>query len=219
MPWGPHVLDNLIAPKLSALKVCGAPEVPELPNYRGSLYLNHIFSGVGYPEGTRVLIAGFIGRLGEAISEYSLGRQALSEYVGALPQEQKLGAHRKALMHFETCVLRLHISIVCLQGIGKAVGVAQKVYTVGDGSDYDRLRLMNNRIKHFDEDVEGAIKKGQPVPLAPVWLTNEGLECATASLKFAEIAEIFHHQSEDAKNFSEVFPREALNRRSAAERT
>ena len=44
--WGSHVLDTLIAPNLSQLKQCGAQPVPELPNYGGSLLLNHIFLGV-----------------------------------------------------------------------------------------------------------------------------------------------------------------------------
>jgi hypothetical protein len=33
MQFSIDILDNLIAPKLSLLSSCGAPEVPELPNY------------------------------------------------------------------------------------------------------------------------------------------------------------------------------------------
>ena len=167
MQLSAHVLDNLIAPNLSALGACGAPDVPELPNYRGSLILNHILSGARYSEQTRVLLSGFVIRLGEAISEYRLGRHRLLEYVAALP-EQNIGAHRRAVTHFETCVLRLHLCIRLLEAIGKAFpGDNPPVYVQKDNSEYDRLRKLSNRIKRFDDDVDDAVRKNQPLPLAP----------------------------------------------------
>jgi len=41
--WAGSLLDRYVAPKCSALVKCLAPEVPELPNYFGSFFLNNIF--------------------------------------------------------------------------------------------------------------------------------------------------------------------------------
>src|SRR5215211_2331637 len=50
--------------------------------------------------------------------------------------------------------------------------VERSMFAPGDGSDYDRLRLLSNRIKHFDEDVERAAQAGaESIPIAPIWIT------------------------------------------------
>jgi len=88
-----------------------------------------------------------------------------------------------------------------------------KVFTVKDQSDYDRLRELNNRIKHFDEDVAKAVERGSVIPVVPVWITNDGLETAKHFLRFDELAAILTVQAGDAKAFSEDFFKEAEERR------
>ena len=212
-----RVCYNFIAPKLSLLNVCNAPDVPELPNYYGSLVLNQALFTI-YTDPVKVLLLNFIRRLRSAIGEYRSGREHLVQYVSKLPDQSGLGNYNKALAHFEDCIFNGHIAIVCLNGLGKHLRRSDPsvpaVYRHGDGSDYDRLRKLNNRIKHFDEDVEKAVTSGSSaIPLAPIWITNDGLEASTGSLSFVELAEILSTHSSDAKAFSEGFPAEAAARR------
>lgn len=203
-----EILDNLTAPKLSLLSSCGAPDVPELPSYQGSLVLNHAFGFGNYKEPVKVLLLSFLRRLQSATQGYRNGRENLESFVSALPQH-KLRSFNTALAHFEDCIFNANIAIACLNGLGKHLRSSDPtvppVFTVGDGSDYDRLRLLGNRIKHFDEDVINAESTGKSIPLAPVWITNHGLEASTASLSFVELADILTAQAGDAKAFSEDF--------------
>ena len=96
--------------------------------------------------------------------------------------------------------------------MGVIIGLP-RLYENKDGSDYDRLREISNRIKHFDEDVTVAAKKGERVPIAPVWLTNVGLVASTAHLTFAEVEKIMRDQSIDAEAFSVKIPRQILEKR------
>lgn len=74
-----------------------------------------------------------------------------------------------------------NIAIVCLHGLGKHLRRTDRsvpaVYSHDDSSDYNRLNKLNNRIKHFDEDIVEAAAKQSPtiMPVAPVWVTNDGL--------------------------------------------
>ncbi|CAO3424536.1 hypothetical protein [Azospirillum argentinense] len=203
MPWSAHALDTFIAPKLSALKVCSAQKIPELPNYLGSLRVNQILGIGAYPEPMSVLVANFISRLAMAINEYNAGQIHLVNYVDNL-EEQRFPEHRKALFSFENCILHGHIAGTCLNALSKVYGEIPALFTKGDGSPHDRLRLLNNRIKHFDEDVEEAADdSGATIPLAPIWITDTGLEGKKAALEFTELARILTDRSADAKTLSE----------------
>jgi hypothetical protein len=211
MQFGSFALDTLWAPKLSLLTSCGAPEVASLPNYGGSLRLNQLFSSAKYKEPVKVLLSNFVGRLSTAVEEYRAGRDHLLSYVAALPQHDRLRDHRRAVSHFESCILHGYTAIVCLAGVGRILQIDQRIFVHGDGSDYDRLRLLNNRIKHFDEDVEDAARAGTTsIPVAPVWITNDALESTAAVLRFCELAEILQVQSKDAEAFSQNFFKDAL---------
>jgi hypothetical protein len=204
-----EILDSLTAPKLSLLSSCGAPDVPELPNYHGLLVLNQALGFGKYKEPAKVLLLNFLRRLRSATEEYRSGRENLEKYVSALPQHE-LGCCNRALAYFEDCILNANVAITCLSGLGKYLqsldpSVAP-VFKVGDGSDYDSLRLLSNRIKHFDEDVlDAALSGSTSIPVAPVWITNQGLEASNASLSFVELADILTTQARDAKAFAEDF--------------
>lgn len=203
------ILDDLTAPKLSLLNSCGAPDVPELPNYHGSLVLNQAFGPGKYKEPAKVLLLNFLRRLRSATEEYRSGRGNLKRYISALPQHE-LGYFNRALVHFEDCILNANVAIVCLNGLGTYLHSSDpsvpSVFNPGDGSDYDRLRLLSNRIKHFDEDIIDAARSGAlNMPVAPVWITNDGLEASSASLRFTELADILTAQASDAKAFAEDF--------------
>jgi hypothetical protein len=157
-----------------------------------------------------VLLTNFIGRLSTAINEYRAGREQLLDYIGNLPDHTKMSAHRAAVAHFENCLLQAHIAITCLNGVGKVIENVPPIFENNDGSDYDRLRRLNNRIKHFDEDVEEVVRAGAvDILKAPVWITNVGLEADGVALTFGELAGILMTHSQDAKNFAEDFFKDA----------
>ena len=113
------------------------------------------------------------------------------------------------MAHFENSILQLHVSIVSLAALGggtkpgKAESGLKQLYVRRDNSDYDRLRSLNNSIKHFDEAIEKAARANAPIPIAPLWITNTGFDCLkSATLKFSEIETIFKHQAKDAEHLS-----------------
>jgi hypothetical protein len=210
MQYSEHVLNALTAPKLTFLTDCGAGEISQLPpHYESVIRLNQAVGGVGHDANERVLILNFISRLRTAISEYNQGQRFLQKYVEALPRNHLLNAHREALIHFESSILQLHVAVVSLAGLGGGTSPGNvksgrtQLYVRGDKSDYDRLRLLCNSIKHFDEDVERATQRNVTVPIAPLWITNDGFECLkNANVSFSEMKAIFEAQTRDAESFS-----------------
>lgn len=212
MQFSSYILDEFLSTKLSQLNHCDAPYVEKLPNYISALRFNQSLSTIKYKNNVWIFIFSFIIKLSESIYEYRQGRESLLEYVASLPSHKKLHAQERALMHFENSILRLNISILSLNGLLKSLGLSNPAFAAGDRSDYDRVRRISNRIKHFDEDVERAVERGTPIPLKAVWLTNDGLESTDGSITFTEIAAIFQAQAEDARQFAEEVPRKAMER-------
>lgn len=220
MQFSAHVLDEMIAPKLSLLTSCGARDVPQMPNHHIALVLNQAITPI-YPERVKILTLNFIRHIQAATAEYRNGRDSLSHYVSMLP-DHGIGRYTRALAHFEDCVLNAYIAVVCLDGVGAVLRETNpsvpRVFTPGDQSDYDRLRQLNNRIKHFDEDVAKAVEGHSRVPVAPVWITDTGLETPRHFLHFDELAEILVAQAKDAEDFSVDFFREAAERRKSKQK-
>ena len=150
-----HILENLVAPNLPHLTKCGAPDFPSLPHFWGSLFLNRAITPEVWGSAQGILLSTFIARLESAVEDYRAGREQLMVYVSDLPQHDELNAYRRALARFESCILRGHIAFCSLKRLGTLINAAS-LYENNDGSDYDRIRLINNRIKHFDEDVSEA---------------------------------------------------------------
>lgn len=64
----------------------------------------------------------------------------------------------------------------------------RKVFQNGDGSEYERLNHLYNRLKH----TESAIERDQ-IPkdsTLPVWMTNAGLQSADSNLSWQELANL-----------------------------
>ena len=215
MRWSSNVLNEYFGVQLSSLTTADPPELPAVIHV-GSLVLNQLFVAKIYDAHQVAALSRFVGRLATAIGQYRSAREHLLLYISALPEHSQLDHHRLAVADFEGCVINAHIAITCLSRLGELVGTPQPVYAANDGSDYDRLRLLNNRIKHFDEDVQEASRGGAPVLIAPIWLTNEGLEGSTSKLSYAELADILLHQAEDAKGLCqsifEEFRKRAANK-------
>jgi hypothetical protein len=224
MPLSAYALDHFIAPKLSLLNACNAPDVPAMPNYYEILVLNQMLQPMTYTEPLKVLLLNFVRRLGSATTEYRSGRDNLLLYLSKLPQHRDLEDYHRALAHFEDCVLNGHIAAVCLAGVGtylRSINPAMPD-VLKRGADYDRLRCLSNRIKHFGEDVEKAVRRSATMPVAPMWITNDGLEAqrrgarsadGIVALRFNELSDILTMQAKVAKAFAEDFFAQAEARR------
>lgn len=202
--YSAHVLDNNIAPKLSTLTTFKVPALRKYPNYFATLFLGSVFVK-RYPQYMHILLVVFLRRIEFAGDQYHSGSKKLKQYIDLLPQtNSKTRLYRTALSHFETCALHTYAAVCCLQAIGRAAELPP-MFRENDGSDYDRLRRLSNRIRHFDEDVVNKKKIQKAFPLTPVWLTNDGLETTAASLAYVELHEILKTAMIDAKMFTQVF--------------
>jgi hypothetical protein len=213
MPLTNYSLDNFIAPKLSQLTNCVVPALPDLENYFDALVLNYIFI-LRYDQPVFVLVLTSIKRLEGAVAAYQTGRSILNQYISELPQQRDLAKHRSAILNFETCLIHTYISVVCFNAVAGLLK-GPTFFTIGDGSPPDRLRLIYNRIKHFDEDVDESAKARKVVPLAPTWITNDGFESNDTSLLFSELADVLKNLISLAKVFAEDLPKREVDRRNA----
>jgi hypothetical protein len=99
--WAGFQLDCYVAPKSSAVAKCLAPEVPDLPNYFGSFFLNNILTEQPL-ERTLSLTNVFLRRLANAVQDYQNGRKEMLACVAALPcSDDMVRAYMRALSYFE----------------------------------------------------------------------------------------------------------------------
>jgi len=75
-----YLLDNFVAHKLSLLKECGAPELPETRNWLNVFILNSVFK-VQLEAKPRAYVFNFLRRAEGALSAYRVARVALIEYL------------------------------------------------------------------------------------------------------------------------------------------
>ncbi|WP_458098116.1 hypothetical protein [Roseomonas sp. WA12] len=167
--------------------------------------LNHAFVGVGYARHVMIAISVFLNRLRKATEAYRLGTLEIRKYVASLHNHEQLDAHARSLSHFETCVLETCLSAAALNAVSNFLG-ASPLFSNGDGSAFDRVRCITNRIKHFEDDIQDAARKRQTVPLAPMWVVQDGIECAACSVTFKELATLLTGMAEDAEELSEKRP-------------
>jgi len=117
-----------------------------------------------------------------AVTEYRVGRAELQRYVERLPRTNgHFSLALAALSHFEQSVAALYQAATLL----KSLVNGPPLFASNDGSVMDRLNKIYNRSKHFEEG-PGSIAP----PPAPVWLTNDGLECSNAAVTFSELRDL-----------------------------
>lgn len=202
------VLRDFGAPKLAELTECNAPEIPEWPKHQANVILNDVFCGIELPAEVRPYILNMMRRMETAVGEYRLGREMLQAYVDELPRRNNhfLQALR-ALSHFEQSAAALYQAAQLTRPITK-----EQLFENNDGSPEQRLNVIYNRSKHFDEPV------GSLPPAVPVWLTNEGLECSSAALSFAELHGIILDITKCCECVAVDLPRKVEEKRKAAQK-
>lgn len=203
--YAEHLLDRLVAPEFSKAIGCQAPDLAPAANYFGSLFLNNLFTTHVQPSHS--LVAVFLRRLSLAISEYRSARDDLSKFSESQQHSTDAVQHYlRALSHFEQCLSAAHQAASVHASAGRMWDPNHVPFTIGDNSPLDRLRLIYNTIKHFDERIE---KKEVPPDSVPVWITPSSLRTRKRSthenvdLQYAELAWILTALESDAKFLSE----------------
>jgi hypothetical protein len=195
-----YFLDRFVAPKLSLLTGCGAPELSAGGPWLNGFILRAFL--VGLSSDKRAYLFNFVRKTESAVFAYKEARSALLEYV-ATPRNV-ISPYFRSLSNFETCFAQ------CFQGFELLMtGSKEPLFKEDDGSELDRLRVIHNTSKHLDERIE----KGE-IPAestAPIWITNQGIEAlgkgaVPTSLSFAELAALLNQMSGLADKLSTLEP-------------
>lgn len=190
--------DTYVAPKLSKLTTCGAPEITDWQDRaRGSLADFIIVSmlRVTFTESDRQYLFNIVRRVEGAIEEYANARTHLLAHLAA-DDPNAVSHYLLSLMHFENC-----ISQVAQANMLMAKWTGEKLFEDKDGSPYFRLNFLYNRSKH----IYAAINSGQ-LPsggTVPVWVTNDGLECEGERLGFDELVVMLDDLARTARLFTD----------------
>lgn len=209
--YSSEMLNLFGAPELSDLTVCGAKELPKLPDYLSAAMWNHIV-GVVFPDpSVRHLDLAFLRRANAAAEEYTTARSHLLRYVeGVEVGEHRLGAYLSALTHFEQCLDAIWRAAELFNKMEHEIlGSRPKKLTIfreGDNSDLERINKLNNVAKHFN-----AAQAEQAS--TPIWITNLGIKDADTTLSFDDLYENVMALSEAARQTFVEIPKEALGRR------
>jgi hypothetical protein len=197
--WNAGVLDRLVAPKCSALTGCLAPELAQPYDYFGVYFLNNIFTS-DRPDKTRWPTIVFVRRLTNAIQAYRDGREQMLKCVNALQHSSEmLRAYLDALSFFENTIVNGYLALLAQKIVGKIIDSNHPdPFSKGDGSPAQRLNVVYNALKHFDDNLITGI-----IPdTAPLWLVNDGIECigskGKVKLAFGELTEFLTELESDA---------------------
>jgi hypothetical protein len=182
----PHTLDTFVAPHLSELTECNAPDLEDVVKSSG-LWLVHFVmnSSLRINYGPKGLIMGFLRRSQAAVDEYRLGRQHLLAWVSANRETRRLSDILNALRHMEAAIGLLYQALLLAHQVAKQVDpTIGRLYTSGDGSPEGRMGLLYNASRHSDERLAKSASEGLT---SPVWLTNAGIEATGARLLWTEL--------------------------------
>jgi hypothetical protein len=187
-----YMLDNFVAHKLSLLTECGAPEFTSDENWLGAFILNSVFIAALLPK-PRAYAFNFLRRAQGALSSYRLARLELIDYLQT--PRNVLSPYFRALLHFEVCISQSYQALELL-----ATASRRDVFDKKDGSKEERLHRLYIRSKHMDKMIEGGQIPTEAT--AAIWITNQGLECSSASLSFEELLSLLKWIMEMADRIS-----------------
>lgn len=174
-----YLLDNFIAQGMSKLTECRAEPVAthfgNRSGWFGQFTLNSTFGG-NIPHARRAMGLSLIHRAIGAIEEFDDGVQALTEFLSV---DRGKYQYFRALRKFEASMALLYQALDLAR---KAIN--KDLFDRNDGSPFQRLNTIYNTGRHRGPHEQ---PEGQPVV---VYLANEGLRTAEASLSFAELQEM-----------------------------
>jgi len=212
MQFSSKILDTYFAPNISELRSAVIPEIPIAVDQRLSFALNHALGAKRFKH------VGHLATIGAAMShhvtanrEYLNAREGVNASIHNLPEHAHLYKLTKAISHFETCILHCHISALCLHNIHVALvpSADSKIYS---DPDYEKLRVLSNRIKHFDEDMRDGINSNTPIQTYPIWLTETEVHCRDGSLAYDDLARILVAHDDSLRFLASDFFKPAVDR-------
>ena len=222
MQYAGTILDRLVAPEFSTLTPFSLPDVPDLPNYYGSFFLNNIFRSE-YEDKSRPIIFSMLRHLNQSVKDYQGGKKKLAEFGNVKRNSNEAVAiYLRALTHFEQAIIHCDLAAGLSHGVARIFDNTTPKEHFGSGENLaeERLRFLSNAIKHFDRTV---LAGKLPNNAAPVWIVTEGLRCVfetkkggppiVKTLDFREMAHILAELTINAKFLAEDVYRLALERR------
>lgn len=197
MPFSDYGLDHYVSQDMSKLSKCGAREVtkgfPESKHWVSDFVLNSAARFSLPPDLTQFSFF-FLRRAQAAFIEYDYAREALSEYVAALPK-RKIPLYFRALHHFEITITMLWQAYDFVNNFIRN-DTDKKLYERGDKSRYERLNQVYIHSRHYI-----------PLPthhLQRVRISNCGIHTAKYSLTFEELQESLEEIGQWADMISSV---------------
>jgi len=180
-----YALDHFVAPRISELKECQVPEVPNFSNrpekWLSCFIVNSIFHEPKKQEIKQCIIF-FLRRAEAAFHEYENARRSLLDYVGG--DRQRISIYFKALFHFEICIAQMWQAFNQTMSIRyRIIGKKEKLYEPGNGSSYERLNKLYNLSRYLENNV-------QEDSTMQLWLTCDGIEAKDTSISYTELANL-----------------------------
>lgn len=218
--------DKFIAPKISRL---AAPAVPDISAEWGHLLSAFILNfdlALVLSNKHRQLLFNVIRKADDAFEEYCRAASSLKDHVAA--RWLTLSHYFSAIRHFEHCLAHLYQAVCCMNALTDTWG-GEKQFNRGDGSVLERAHIIHTEIKHMDERFEKGdfgdansfelfatksdgtkfIPNDDAAGIAnvPMWLTDDGLECAKAAVTYRELAQEIRELCQEAKNLARITPK------------
>jgi hypothetical protein len=200
MQYSADILDSNVSPNLSKLTICGAPLLKQGDNHFAAFMLLSVFGKSRYKKHIHALLTVFHRRVDFACVAYRQGRTQLKKYTDKLPNDNSQSRHvRLATCYFESCVLHLASALKC----GDAM-LASMEKTDAPDERVTRLQKIANRIRHYDEDVVKDGKIAKIFGIAPVWISDAGLNTTKLSLSFSELFDLLNESVSECSEFNKI---------------
>jgi hypothetical protein len=195
MPISHYALDKFVAPKLSRLTECGAPDIARAINWLNPFILNGITGARGRNEQVTAYAMTFLRRAEGAFASYRAGRAELLQYLENRTNNV-ISPYFRSLLNFETCIAQWCEGANLLKPFLK-----DKRYFNRRGQSKEKsiTLLYNNDIKHVKIAKEAIPTEG----VSPLWITNQGLEGRSgATLSFDELRQLLLEMAHVAEDIS-----------------
>jgi hypothetical protein len=141
--------------------------------------LNQVFRSK-WAEPLHSYVVNFLRKIESAFQEYRSARGQTLLFSGS--QRQEVSSYFRALAHWENFLANCSHAQNLL-----ATFTGVPTFEKGDGTAQEKINCLYNHLKHVDSRIElGSILQGK---LMPVWMTNDGLLSADASLSYTEAAD------------------------------
>ncbi len=171
-----YALDHFVAPNLSTLSMCNAPDISKsnyalsAESYIPNFVLNSIFHG-RLENPTYAYLFNFLRKTQAAVTEYQLAREKLKTYIDMLP-ERNITLYLSALSNFETFLAQsAQSSELFVKFLREEIQFADiKIFVTA----FAKLKRFYEFCKHSELQISNeAYPQNGTVT---VWVTNSGLE-------------------------------------------